>query len=466
MRALVAFERQILTVASDQAVAEFRAASTVAHDAGAMAVLGADLSLDRGEGRRDPGGRLLLTRAEADAIERVNETRPGFCSRAFNTLSLSKYCGIVRLRGEGATLEVVPKIWSGWPGNAGREGELASARRALLHMLARSSNLKVSELDLAPQTSSHTSLLDIFIRSFLLEALRVAKGGLLTRYVEAIDDEPTIRGRLMLVESERLAAFRPGLFRCSRDELTVDNGYNQVLLAAILVVRPHMRLAATERLWIEARAFFSAVSPRRILAREVASLRRGRETVRYEEALRWAELLLSLLAPSLEAGAGQAPAVLFDMEKLFERWVESREKERAPEGMFARLHGSSRRLAVRRDGASDVSSAASAGKPVRVFSLKPDVLLWREGADTKRDAPEAIVDAKWKGLEPDKADWGVGEGDIYQMLAYMTRYGCSVARLAYPVLSLTGVSKPPVFEVMFPNGEKGTISVDLIAIDT
>ncbi|CAD6562580.1 hypothetical protein LMG24235_07819 [Paraburkholderia sabiae] len=434
-----------------------------------------------------PRSRIVLGESEADALERINAIREGFCSRVKGGIALSKHCGIVRLPAFGTVgakgglvLEIVPKIWGGEVDDAeasiDRTAGAGQARVALLRMLAVANGLKLSELDVAPQSAAHASLLDLFVRSFLRTALRVAKAGLLTRYMEATDDQPVLRGRLLLVETERLIATRPGLFRCSHDDLTVDNPYNQALLAALEYCRPHARQAATQRLWFEARALYSGVSLVRTDAKRVASLKRGRETMRYAEALRWTELLLSLLAPSISAGGESAPALLFNMEQLFERWVEVHERSRASEGVVVRFHGSARQLAaVRRGPPEDRGIAATftgdgacrSAQATGVFRLTPDILHWREEADTDVDAPEAVVDAKWKVLAPKKRDWGVDEKDVYQLLAYVTRYSCLTTRLAFPVLSTARlpIEGPPRFEVNLPNGQIATVTVDLVPID-
>lgn len=434
---LVAFEREIIRIAPDHEVAQLRA-------------------VPGGDGR-DASGKLAVTPAEAAALEGLNATRKGFCKRAIASLALSKYCGLVRFRDRAGkvafVVEVLPKVWGA---EGARAGTIMAARRALLCMLGAARNLSISELDTAPQVALDNTLLDLFIRSFLRDVLNVAKGGLLTRYVDTVADLSALRGRFLFADTGRLAATRPGLYRCAYDELTVDNSYNCALLAALTVVRSRITRAATERLWIEARTFFGDVSPVRMEAREVAALKRGRETVRYHDALRWCEVLLDLLAPSLAAGKQDAPALLFDMEALFERWVERREQRRHGGEALVRFKGRVLDLAH-----IDDAPATNA------FRLTPDVLVWRRDQNPERDPPEVVVDAKWKILDPTRKDWRVDEKDVYQLLAYLTRFGGRRARLSYPVLTTGGgyAPPPPVFRIDLPGGEAATIEVDLVPID-
>lgn len=530
---LAVFEREKLRVAPDEVVARLRrlardasrrrpstdgvdSGGAPASDTGRASAWPAGVAMDAvaaGKGGsadprsgRDETGALLITEAEAASLEALNKVQKGFCEREGARLTLAMHCGLILLPGsgagrgrgsrggawggdasgggglppggaEGATLEILPKIW----GAIERTGSdatslldasekdarqaLTRARRALLRLLQAGGELPISPIDAAPQDADQAPLLDLFIRSFLREVLRVAKNGLLTRYIEVTDDQPVIRGRLHLAQSERLARTRPGLWRCTRDDLSVDNPYNQVLLAAIERVRPHARRRATERLWLEARACFGEISLVRVKAESIDRLKRGRESARYDEALRWARLLLALLSPTLAGGAAPAPALLFNMQALFEHWVARYERAKAPLDITVALKGSSRELAE--IGLGGASAGQPAGPGVaRAFRQMPDISIWARGANRDNDSPEAIVDAKWKWIDPARADWGVSDNDARQALAYLLRYGCDRARLAYPVLSGARLpdTGPPTFWID-ARGSAVSIEVALVPID-
>jgi 5-methylcytosine-specific restriction enzyme subunit McrC len=66
----------------------------------------------------------------------------------------------------------------------------------------------------------------------------------------------------------------------------------------------------------------------------------------------------------------------------------------------------------------------------RRFQTRPDIIV---RTDRER-APVAIVDTKWKRLSPALEDrkHGVGQADVYQMMAYGQLYGCTDLLLLYP----------------------------------
>lgn len=413
---------------------------------------------------REAGDRLCIDEASAVALERMNQSRPRFCRRVIGGIQLYQLCGIVRLP-SGQVLEILPKIWSAdETQNTKRSKEEERARLALLRMLASNQDLKLSVLDNAAQELAKLSLLDIFVRAFLKEVLRIAHGGLKSGYVETISDSPALRGRLMFVETQLSGVGRNGLVRCAHDDFSADNPYNQALLGALLACRKFVLSAKTQRLWFEARSMLSAISVKSVTVAAINRFARNRSTKRYEEALSWAKIILGLQSPTLSAGDSEAPSLLFDMEKLFERWVEIHTQKNLEEHLVARRHGTVKHLASISQPVGLLAAASNAGKPV--FRLTPDVLVWLTAEQSAGSVPKQVIDAKWKTIEPAIKDWGVREGDVYQMLAYATRFGCDQAALAYPVFRGLGkLPVPPTFQITTCIGSVINLSVRLIPID-
>ena len=103
------------------------------------------------------------------------------------------------------------------------------------------------------------------------------------------------------------------------------------------------------------------------------------------------------------------------MNTLFEEYV-GRTLRRA-------LDGSG--LGVRLQGPRDHVLAGEDGA-VR-FATRPDIVVSRGGV------PILIVDTKWKRLKGDvDARRGVGQADVYQMMAYAQVYRCDRVMLLYP----------------------------------
>jgi 5-methylcytosine-specific restriction enzyme subunit McrC len=161
-----------------------------------------------------------------------------------------------------------------------------------------------------------------------------------------------------------------------------------------------------------------------------------------------------MASPAMSAGASPAPGLLFDMNKLFEAHVARLEEASAGTDRIVHMQGPPLHLAARGS--------------VDVFLLKPDITVWHIGQHGAASRIDRVVDAKWKRLNPHVPDFGVDEADVYQLLAYAVRYGCTDLELAYPMPEGSNAhTVTPRFELTaadFGLTGKITITVKLIPL--
>lgn len=371
-----------------------------------------------------------LSEAEAQALLRLNDLRRGFCQRLSGGIKLAQHCGIVRL--PTCVVEVLPKVGMA---DARTTDELERSRGALLAMLHSARQVAITKTGSAPQQAVRAPLLDIFIEAFLHCALEQARRGLISRYVAHADDLQVIKGRFQAHGHVRRNLARPHLLHCEYDEFTADNAYNRAVRATLDACRTWLINGSTQRLWFETHTRYASISSVRMSANDVASLPRDRTTHRYDPLLTWCEWILAMASPAMSAGATQAPGLLFDMNKLFEAHVAKHEEDAVGPDQIIQKQGPTLHLAAR--GATEV------------FLLKPDITVWKVDQNGSASCIDRVVDAKWKRLNPVVPDFGVDEADVYQLLAYAIRYGCSAIELVYPMPDgLVAQLPPPAFKVL------------------
>jgi 5-methylcytosine-specific restriction enzyme subunit McrC len=262
-------------------------------------------------------------------------------------------------------------------------------------------------------------LLEVFIATFFDSVTTLARGGLLRQYQPRHEDLAVVRGRIDLSRQFGANANRPDRLTCHYDDLTADNPWNRVLKKALSCTRAWIRRADLHRRWAELMGVLDDVDDSGLALGELDRLPFTRQAERYRDAVDWARWIIAFLAPSLRAGVDEAPALLFDMNKLFESAVaaEFRQRVRWTPEISVDVQDNSHFLGTLVDG-ERVEPA---------FRLKPDLIL-RHGAEVLR-----IADTKWKRvrlggrrhLVPD-------EEDVYQMLAYAAAFGCHDLQLIYP----------------------------------
>ena len=90
---------------------------------------------------------------------------------------------------------------------------------------------------------------------------------------------------------------------------------------------------------------------------------------------------------------------------------------------------------------------------VKRLRLIPDILI----VDIS-GRPHLILDTKYKQLQDPSSDLRVAEGDIYQMLAYMTSYKCPASVLLYPSQGVFG----PMFKSLHYEDQDLTTQISTV----
>lgn len=348
-----------------------------------------------------------LTPTEAETLVELGRARPGFATLGHRAVRLTQYVGLVNLGGR--VLEVLPKL--------GATDDAGACRGTLLRMLRLAHDTPLFSRDDVGHDLRRQTLLEIFVAAYLQALAMLVRAGLTRRYRSVEDDIGTIRGRFLLARQVTVHALRPDRLACRFDELVVDNPWNQVLKAALVVVRPWARSLDSGRRWLELAAAFEEVSTPADPMGLIGGLVADRQVQHYATALHWAGWILRLLSPNLRAGKSRAPELLFDMNQLFEAAVASRLRERA--------HSQGFRMVAQDVGRHLARSDSQESRPY--FGVRPDIVL-REDARII-----AVADTKWSFIDRDLTGRLVPpEGHVYQLNAYASVYPCEELVLIYP----------------------------------
>lgn len=374
------------------------------------------------------GAGFSLTPLEAERLAQIGEQRPGFCELGHRQVKLAQFCGVVSL-GE-RVLEVLPKTQD-------RDVAAEDCRGVLLRLLGLSKRFPYFAQMPAGQHLRRAPLLEAFIAAFYQAVTTVIRAGLLRQYLEREEDLRVVRGRIATARQLGTHANRRDTVACVFDELCVDNVWNRVLKRAVRITRPWLHSAELGRRWVELMGVLDEVDDGRLAGAEVDRLVFDRRAERYREAVNWARWILALLAPALRGGRHEAPALLFDMNKLFESSVAAVLRRAAPRhGLEVIAQDSRQTLAMVHSG--DVIEPS--------YVLRPDLLLVRASQVL------VVADTKWKRIEFDrKGRPAPAESDIYQLHAYASAYRCRELALIYPVEASRATAEvqfllPPVGE--------------------
>ena len=309
---------------------------------------------------------------------------------------------------DGITLEILPKIDG---------ADDAATRRNLVHMLATVLDLEIASGSMTELGWQRYDLLEILIRLFIDKLFEALHRGLPRRYVGCEDDLLALRGRLDVRRQFTVLAASPQKLACRYEELSPDIALNQVMKAAISRLASVSRAPENQRRLGELSFAYNDVAQVPVKSLPWERIIIDRTNSRWRELLSLAKLLLGGRFQTTSSGDARGFSLLFEMNTLFEEFI----------GRKLRLALSGTGIDVQLQGPRDYA-LVELESGTRRFATRPDIVLSRNGT------PLSIIDTKWKRLKGaiDDAKRGVGQADVYQMMAYAHVYRCTSLMLLYP----------------------------------
>lgn len=337
----------------------------------------------------------------------------------------------------GTTIEILPKTHD-------HEGDASSSRAMLRKMVASLLDLPAKEAGVAALEHFDVPLTEWVMGQFLLTLQRLVQQGLRQDYARLEEELPYLRGQLHTTAQMRQPPGRAHHFHVRHDVFVPDRAENRLLKLALERVRRATNQADNWRLAQELSARLHEVPASTQPQQDWRAWSHTRLMQRYQPIYPWCQLVLGEGMPVALAGDQLGLSLLFPMEKLFESYVARWLLKNLPQHLCLTSQAASEYLCWH-DGR-------------RMFQLRPDLLL-RDHNGTAA----MVLDTKWKRLEADNRanNYGLAQGDFYQMLAYGQRYLTGQGKLAliYPAWTGFDVSLP-IFE-MGPGLQMEVLRFDL-----
>ena len=263
--------------------------------------------------------------------------------------------------------------------------------------------------DLAPDPEIFS-----FVLAALLERIeRLLRVGLIQGYVPQEEDLPFVRGRIVLGAQLRRHGDLKARHVCAYAAFTPDTAENQVVAATLRLLpgllEPGERALARRARGLLAR--FAEVTPvgRAEALALLARITLHRLNQAYGPVLGLCRLALHHLTLAEAAGPHPFASFLVEMPRLFESFVAAR--------LRAGLGAHGLRVVAQQHDYLDEA---------RQVGIRPDVLVYRATGAT----PLLVLDTKYRRLPAgDPTDLS---SDLYQVSAYLDRYGLRQGVLVYP----------------------------------
>ena len=349
-----------------------------------------------------------------------------------------QYVGTIQL--PSRTLEFLPKV------ERSESNNLPRVRHNLLEMLLVANDLDGNTSGKVALATRSFGWLDLLILLFCSALADQVRKGLVNRYRIDQDDLSTVKGRILIEEQIRRNLIHKERIACEYDEFDENHGLNQLLKLTLRMMLRVASNASTEQAVRGLLPTFENVSDVTLTKHWLEAIKIDRMSERFDFCTSLAKLFLNGMTTDMYSGKQASFALIFDMPKLFERYI-GKQMRRAlrPLGHDVMVQDSRHFLA--RDSKTNLC----------LFQLRPDIVVNTAGTTT------CIVDTKWKQLRPDERKLGVSQADLYQMFAYAERYQCKSILLLYPwgqwAADFRGIHKQLIFEATVSTVTVGEISL-------
>ncbi|MBQ1186916.1 MAG: McrC family protein [Clostridia bacterium] len=323
-------------------------------------------------------------------------------------ISAKNYVGVITMS-NGTTIEILPKIYS-----AEYTDEDKQSKEILIRMLRTLYNMPSITLQSTSLDTSKMPLLEIFIRMFIDEVLKITRSGLKSSYETVEENATFFKGKLKFAEHIRKNFVHKERNYISYDAFTVNRPENRILKTALQFLYLHTCSSKNKTDIKNMLTVFEDVELSIDYKNDLAKITLDRNTKGYTTAIEWAKVFLSGKSFTSFSGSEIALALLFPMDKLFECYIASlvKKDEKTADYKVSTQH----------------TGYYLFDKPQKTFNIRPDIVI-----SENKSYDVFVFDTKWKILDKNNNHYGISQGDMYQMYVYQKKYGANSVTLLYPL---------------------------------
>lgn len=341
----------------------------------------------------------------ADALDLM---RISYKRNVGEVVTIKNYVGLIQMK-NGYQIQVLPKISFGNDEDSGNE----RTKRIFLKMLRSMKDFPSKVFNDASLKVDSMNLYEIFINMYLQEVRQLVKRGIKSAYVEQQDNFRYYKGKLLVSQHIRANVGHQERFYMAYDEFHPNRPENRLVKATLLKLQKLTSSAENSKEIRQLLTAFGMVDSSVNFQKDFAKVVIDRNTVDYGMLMQWSKVFLLNKSFTSFSGEKTSRALLFPMESVYESYVARQMKK------------------VLGHSGWEVSSQDKGQylfmEPKKQFALRPDIVCTKGNRIV-------IMDTKWKSLiNNERRNYGISQGDMYQMYAYSKKYKTSEIWLLYPL---------------------------------
>ena len=237
-------------------------------------------------------------------------------------VKFNQYVGVIRIG--SLTIEILPKIDQV---NNNDETDNKLWQSLLYKMVRKATNLDAKLTGFANLNFHTNNFISMYISYFVKEVAYLNRTGLIKKYHRKEGNLASLKGRLNFSKQISKNLVHAQSFYVNYTTYDRDNFLNQILLKALVACR---RINTSPDLSgkIEAEILnFPEVSNINVSDGTFNKINFDRKSSAYKNAISLARFILMKLFPALKSGQTETIAVMYDMNKLYEKYIEVKLRE-------------------------------------------------------------------------------------------------------------------------------------------
>ncbi len=376
----------------------------------------------------------------AFSTQKKENSKQQFLQIEGNCLNARNFVGFIYFESEW--IEIYPKIFT--KNDLPTLAEKQNIIKNLMYWLSYSKRFRFPFQKIPFESSNCDSLLAVFIHLFAQHTRTLLLNSPYQQYEEVMTETTFLRGNIDFSHyvSQQFAQGKPHIFTCTYQPFVYDNLFNQIVKATTKMLLSVSQNAENEMVLQEILFILSDISDIRCVAEDCKKVQLGRMFDALQDVLDMCYFFLSMQQFSGTDSEKSNFCFLFPMESLFEDFVTGVLQAKGKE--------------------KGIKVIAQAKKHTKfltneaAFQLKPDILIPKK----------RIIDAKYKKLSLEKGkNYHIQSADLYQMLAYATRFGIKDMVLIYPQYRYFDSPKSFIFEIENSlSAEKEVITIKILSV--
>lgn len=346
----------------------------------------------------------------------VNKLNNGTDALEFMTISAKKgigkvisaknYVGIIVMN-DGTTIEILPKVYSH------NEASGILSKKLLLEMLKSLKDAPFRNMQTASMKTDRLPVFEVFIKMFVDELFCIIKRGLKCNYQSVQNNETFFKGKILFSDHIKHNHSHKEKAFIEYDEFSVNRPENRLLKSTLEYLYRQSRSLKNKS---DIKTLLTAFSEIQASENPIADFNKiviDRNMKNYITSLQWCKVFLFNKSFTIFKGSEIAMALLYPMEVLFESYIAAQINKYLDKQRF---------IFTAQDKAHHLFDY-----PKRKFLMKPDIVIL-----DKTNGHNYVLDTKWKVLSELYHNYGISQGDMYQMYAYQKKYESKNVTLLYP----------------------------------